>query len=83
MPGARRLLPGTPSLPYANGQKITPRLCRIEEEISFLNGYHIAARYPNGLPDGIPATVFNRKPAEEALRAAKRAVDFVEKLLNE
>jgi len=65
------------------GRKLHRVFAELREEISFLNGYHIAARYPNGLPDGIPATVFNRKPAEEALRAAKRAVDFVEKLLNE
>jgi hypothetical protein len=40
------------------GRKLHRVFAELREEISFLNGYHIAARYPNGLPDGIPATVF-------------------------
>lgn len=56
---------------------------KLREEISILDSFYIATRYPNGLPDGIPATVFNRKPAEETLRMAKTAVDFVENLLGE
>jgi HEPN domain-containing protein len=54
---------------------------KLREDISMLDSFYIATRYPNGLPDGIPAKVFNRKPAKEALRMAKTAVDFVENLL--
>jgi HEPN domain-containing protein len=33
---------------------------------SLLDGYYIPTRYPNGLPDGIPADVYTRAAAEQA-----------------
>lgn len=56
---------------------------KLREEISFLDSFYIATCYPNGLPDGIPATVFNRKPAAEALRMAKKTIEFVGNLLGD
>ena len=50
-------------------------------EISVLDGYYIPTRYPNGLPDGIPAQVYNRKSAEDALQLVEKTVEFAKKLL--
>lgn len=49
----------------------------IRDEIAILDGYYIPTRYPNGLPDGIPANIYTRKPAAEALSLAKLVIDFV------
>lgn len=62
-------------------EKYERSFAKLKEDISLLDSFYIATRYPNGLPDSIPAKVFNRKPAEEALRMAKAAVVFVENLL--
>ncbi len=53
----------------------------LADEISVLDGYYIPTRYPNGLPDGIPAQVYNRKSAEDALQLAEKTVEFAKKLL--
>jgi HEPN domain-containing protein len=50
------------------------KLC---QEIAVLDGYYLPTRYPNALPDGIPARVYNRKVAEEALRLARLTSEFV------
>lgn len=42
-----------------------------------LDGYYIPTRYPNGLPDGIPALAFTREVAEQAVGHARDAVDEV------
>lgn len=49
----------------------------LRDEIAILDGYYIPARYPNGIPDSIPAKVYTKKPAEEALRLAGKAIEFV------
>ncbi len=46
-----------------------------------LDGYYVATRYPNGLPDGIPAEVFTRDAAANAVALAREAVDWVRELL--
>jgi HEPN domain-containing protein len=48
---------------------------------SLLDGYYVAARYPNSLPDSIPARVFTRDAAAAAVNLAREAVDFVRELL--
>ncbi len=48
---------------------------------SLLDGYYIPTRYPNGLPDGIPADVFTHEAAYDAVELAQDAVSFVESLL--
>ncbi|MCZ6775628.1 MAG: HEPN domain-containing protein [Ignavibacteria bacterium] len=53
----------------------------LADEISVLDGYYIPTRYPNGLPDGIPAQVYNKKSAEDALQLAEKTVGFAKKLL--
>ncbi|MGB9792777.1 MAG: HEPN domain-containing protein [Thermacetogeniaceae bacterium] len=48
---------------------------------SSLDGYYIPTRYPNGLPDSIPARVFNDRLAQDAVSLADEAVRFVGELL--
>lgn len=42
-----------------------------------LDTHYIPTRYPNGLPDGIPAQVYNRPVAEDAVKLAEEVVMFV------
>lgn len=49
----------------------------LRQEIAALDGYYIPTRYPNGLPDSIPARVYTRFAAEEALRLADLALRLV------
>jgi len=49
---------------------------------SLLDGYYITTRYPNSLPDGIPANVFTQDAALSAVALAEEAVDWVRKLLS-
>ncbi len=49
---------------------------------SILDSYYIPTRYPNGLPDGIPAHVFTEKAAQDAVAIARQAVEFVDGLLS-
>lgn len=44
---------------------------------SILDGYYIPTRYPNGLPDGIPADVYTQQAATDTVDLAKEAVEFV------
>jgi HEPN domain-containing protein len=48
---------------------------------SILDGYYIPTRYPNGLPDGIPADVYTREAAEGAVNLADEAVTLVASVL--
>ncbi len=78
---------------YAQGEEIVigrsiERLCRqanawqpqfseFAKTWTVLDSYYIPTRYPNGLPDSIPARVFTEHAAKEAVRSAQEAVDFV------
>jgi len=48
------------------------------DEWGILDSYYIPTRYPNGLPDDIPARVYNRAASEGALALAEAAVAQVE-----
>ena len=81
------------ALLYAQGEEIVlghsvERLCHeaasghpeLAERVgrwSILDGYYIPTRYPNGLPDSIPARVYTRTAADEAVFLAGEIVDFV------
>ncbi|NPV06391.1 MAG: HEPN domain-containing protein [Anaerolineae bacterium] len=54
----------------AYGEGFAARL----ESWAILDAYYIPTRYPNGLPDSIPARVFNLQAAEGALELAEQAV---------
>ena len=82
---------------YAQGQEIVlghsvERLCAAAAEYeaefrdrgrrwSLLDGYYVPTRYPNGLPDGIPADVYTREAADGAVGMAGEAVELVGQLL--
>ena len=42
-----------------------------------LDAYYIPTRYPNGLPDSIPAKVYGQPAAEDAVRLAEEIVQWV------
>ncbi len=44
---------------------------------SILDGYYVSTRYPNGLPDGIPANVYTSRAAVEACGIAEDVVNIV------
>ena len=48
------------------------------ETWSILDAYYVPTRYPNGLPDSIPAKVFTRRAAWEAVALAEEVCTFVE-----
>jgi HEPN domain-containing protein len=48
---------------------------------SLLDGYYIPTRYPNGLPDGIPAEIYTRDAASGAVALAEDVVEYVRMLL--
>jgi HEPN domain-containing protein len=51
---------------------------QLREEVASLDGYYIPTRYPNGLPDSIPARVYTQASAEEALRLADQTLRLVQ-----
>jgi HEPN domain-containing protein len=48
---------------------------------NILDSYYIPTRYPNGLPDGIPAEVYGQEAAFGAVALADEVVRYVEELL--
>lgn len=46
-----------------------------------LDAYYIPTRYPNSLPDGIPARVFNAEAAGGAVTLAEEIIVFIQKKL--
>lgn len=63
-------------------QRRRSRLSCMPRGWSILDGYYyIPTRYPNGLPDGIPADVYTQKAAADATGLAGEAVDLVATLL--
>jgi HEPN domain-containing protein len=44
---------------------------------SILDGYYVATRYPNSLPDSIPARVYTAHAAADAVGIAAEIVGFV------
>lgn len=54
-----------------------PRFAEKMSIWSSLDGYYIPTRYPNGLPESIPALVYTRDAARDAVALAQDAVDFI------
>jgi HEPN domain-containing protein len=48
-----------------------PGLVELREAAQQLDQYYIPTRYPNGLPGGIPAAVFTKRQAGEAVAYAR------------
>jgi HEPN domain-containing protein len=82
---------------YAQGEEIVlghsvERLCSAASDYnrgfaekarrwSILDSYYIPTRYPNGLPDGIPAHVYTEDAARTAVAMAGEAVEWVKQLI--
>lgn len=52
-------------------------MARFRRRLSVLDQYYVPTRYPNGLPGGIPADVYTREQAAEAVDTARRVVAAV------
>jgi HEPN domain-containing protein len=51
------------------------------DEWGILDSYYVPTRYPNGLPDDIPARVYNQAAARSALTLAEAVVSYVQRRL--
>jgi HEPN domain-containing protein len=81
------------ALMYSEGEEIVlghsiERLCRAASQWSselndhvnrwsILDGFYVATRYPNSVPDSIPARVYTQDAAKEAVKMAEEIVLFV------
>ena len=54
-----------------------PHLAALREVAQQLDQYYIPARYPNGLPGGVPSEVFTRHQAESAVTGARDIIGVV------
>lgn len=84
---------------YAQGEEIVighsiERLCnfaaKFDVEFSqkvkrwaILDGYYVPTRYPNSLPESIPAKVYTENAAQEAVLLAEEICQFVELKISE
>ena len=82
---------------YAQGEELVvdhsvEALCRwaaefddafqeLRELVAPLDGYYIPTRYPNGLPDSIPARVYTRPIATEVLHLTDTVLALVRQKL--
>ena len=82
---------------YAQGEELVighsvEALCRwaaqfdndfeiLRETVAPLDGYYIPTRYPNSLPDSIPAHVYTRPVAEQVLRLSDDVLKLVQNKL--
>ncbi|MEO0231270.1 MAG: HEPN domain-containing protein [candidate division WOR-3 bacterium] len=80
---------------YAKGEEIVighsiERLCTFASKYdkNFLNkikkwaildGYYVPTRYPNSLPDSIPARVYTMDAANNALKLAEEIIDYIKR----
>jgi len=55
-----------------------PDLARLREQAATLDVHYVPARYPNGLPGGVPFTTYTRSMAEAAVKAAAEVVAVAE-----
>jgi HEPN domain-containing protein len=53
-----------------------PALAALREVAQQLDQYYIPTRYPNGLPDGVPADLFTRAQAEGAVAGSQRIIEL-------
>jgi HEPN domain-containing protein len=51
-----------------------PGFADLREKAQQLDQYYIPTRYPNGLPGGVPAEVFTKRQAEEAVVSTREFI---------
>ena len=54
-----------------------PDFEKLRPKVALLDGYYIPTRYPNSLPDSIPARVYTRHAAEDTMHMADQLLDLV------
>ena len=54
-----------------------PQISKERTRWSVLDGYYVTTRYPNSLPDSVPAHVYQKDAAGEAFTLAVEVVDYV------
>lgn len=62
--------------------KFDKKFKNLGNNISILDSYYIPVRYPNGLPEGIPAEIFNERAAKSALDLAEETIQIVRDYLH-
>ena len=62
--------------------KVRKHFAALARRASKLDRLYIPTRYPNGLPDGIPAEEYDEQDATVALNLARQVVDAIKKELN-
>jgi len=67
----------------ASAARYRPKFADKARRWSLLDGYYIPTRYPNSLPDGIPADVYTQDAAVDAVALAGEAVAWVRELLDQ
>jgi len=60
-----------------SAQTHDPSFSEIQSSSSSLDAFYITTRYPDSLPGGTPADIYNLKQAQEAYNMAKGVLDFV------
>lgn len=60
-----------------------PAMAALRDAARQLDQYYIPTRYPNGLPGGVPADVFSRRQAEQAVSDVRRFLDEAQRRLGE
>lgn len=58
-----------------------PIMVEFRESLAVLDQYYIPARYPNGLPGGVPSEVYTRTQADSAVKVARQVVAAVRREL--
>lgn len=61
----------------ADATRHDPRFRDKARHWSILDGHYVTTRYPNSLPDSIPARVYTEDAAREAVRLAREIVEHV------
>jgi len=67
----------------SDAARFRPEFAEKARRWNVLDGYYVPTRYPNGLPDGIPAEVYTAEAAVAAVALADEAVAWVKQLLEE
>jgi len=58
-----------------------PRFSEKRKTWTTLDAYYVPTRYPNAVPDSIPARIYTESVAKEAVSLAEEVVHFVEEAL--
>ena len=63
------------------GSSYDSRFSEKRKTWAILDAYYVPTRYPNAVPDSIPARIYTESAAKEAVSLAEEVVHFVEKAL--